>query len=59
MLFFLSFHKDISWDEARKKSSLLYFILYFSLSTMHKVVGEAISPNTFSKSAQFHLESHS
>jgi len=26
---------------------------------MHEVVGEAILPNTFSKTAQLHLESHS
>jgi len=46
-------------DEAGKKSSLLQLLPHFSLSTMHEVVGEAILPNTFSKTAQLHLESHS
>jgi len=45
-------------DEARK-SSLLQLLPHFSLSTMHEVVGEVILPNTFSKTAQLHLESHS
>jgi len=50
----------ISWDEV-EKSSLLQLSLshYFSLSTMHEVVDEAILSNTFSKTAQFYLESHS
>jgi hypothetical protein len=30
-----------------------------SLSIMHEVVGEVILPNTFFKTAQLHLESHS
>jgi len=42
-----------------EKSSLLQLLPHFSLSTMHKVVGEAILPNTFSKTAQLYLESHS
>jgi hypothetical protein len=42
-----------------EKSRLLQFLSHFSLSTMHEVVGEAIFPNTFSKTAQLHLESHS
>ena len=45
-------------DEAGK-SSLLQLLSHFSLSTMHEVVGEAILPNTFSKTAQLHVESHS
>jgi len=57
-LFFLSSHKDISWMKL-EKSSLLQFLPHFSLSTMHEVAGDAILPNTFSKTAQFHLESHS
>jgi len=39
-----------------EKSSLLH-LSHFSLSIMHEVVGEAILPNTFSKTAQLHLES--
>jgi hypothetical protein len=42
-----------------EKSSLLHILPHFSLSTMYEGVGEAILPNTFSKTAQFHLESHS
>ena len=57
-LFFYSFHKDISWMKL-EKSSLLQLLPHFSLSTMHEVVGEVILPNTFSKTAQLHLESHS
>jgi len=34
-----------------KKSSLLQLLPHFSLSTMHEVVGEAILPNTFFKTA--------
>jgi hypothetical protein len=30
---------------------------HFSLSSIHEVAGEAILPNTFSKTAQFYLES--
>jgi len=56
-LFFPSSHKDISWMKL-EKSSLLQLLPHFSLSTMH-VVGEAILSNTFSKTAQLHLESHS
>jgi len=41
-----------------KKYFLLQLLPHFSLSTMHEVVGEAILPNTFSKTAQLHLESH-
>jgi len=37
-------------DEA-EKNSLLQLLPHFSLSTMHKVIGEAILPNTFSKTA--------
>jgi len=37
-------------DEA-ENSSLLQLLPHFSLSTMHEVVGEAILPNTFSKTA--------
>ena len=57
-LFFPSSHKDISWMKL-KKSSLLQLLPHFSVSTMHEVVGEAILSNTFSKTAQLHLESHS
>jgi len=56
-MFFPSSHKDISWNEAEKSSLLQLSISFFS--TMHEVVGEAILPNTFSKIAQLHLESHS
>jgi hypothetical protein len=42
-----------------EKSSLLQLLPHFSLSTMHEVAGDAILPNTFSKTAQFHLESYS
>jgi len=45
----------MSWDEA-EKSSLLQLSPTF-LSTMHEIVGEAILPNNFSKTAQLHLES--
>jgi len=45
-------------DEAGKKVAYCSFSL-ISLSTMHEVVGEAILSNTFSKTAQLHLESHS
>jgi len=41
-----------------EKSSLLQLLSHFSLSTMQEVVGEAILPNTFSKTAQLHLESY-
>jgi len=41
-----------------EKSSLLQLLSHFCLSTMHEVVGEAILPNIFSKTAQLHLESH-
>jgi hypothetical protein len=41
-----------------EKSSLLQLLPHFSLSTMYEVVGEAILPNTFFKTAQLHLESH-
>jgi len=58
-LFFSSSHKDISWDEAEKSSLLQLSLSHFSLSTMHEVVCEAILPNTFSKTAQLHKESHS
>jgi hypothetical protein len=37
-----------------KKGSLLQLLPHCSLSTMHEVVGEAILPNTFSKTAQLH-----
>ena len=57
-LFFPSSHKDISWMKL-EKSSLLQLLPHFSLSTMHEVVGEAILPNTFPKTAQLYLESHS
>jgi len=54
-LFFSSSHKDISWMKL-EKSSLLQLLPHFSLSTMHEVVvGEAILPNAFSKTAQLHL----
>jgi len=36
-----------------EKSSLLQLLLYFSLSTMYEVVGEAILPNTFPKQLSF------
>jgi len=55
---FPSSHKYISWMKL-EKSSLLQLLPHFSLSTMYEVVGEAILPNTFSKTAQLHLESHS
>jgi len=57
-LFFPSSHRDISWMKL-EKSSLLQLLPHFSLSTMHEVVGKAILPNTFSKTAQLHVESHS
>jgi len=57
-LFLLSSHKDISWMKL-EKSSLLQPLPHFSLSTMHEVVDEAILPNTFFKTAQLQLESHS
>jgi len=47
-LFFSSFYKDISWDEAEKKK-LIAALSHFSFLTMHEVVGEAILPNTSSK----------
>jgi len=47
-LFFSSSHKDISWNEARKKIVYCSFFL-ISLSTMHEVVGETILSNIFSK----------
>jgi hypothetical protein len=46
-LFFFSSHKDMSWDEAKKNSLLQLSPPHFSLSSMHKVVGEAILPNIF------------
>jgi len=49
-LFFHSSHKNISWMKL-EKNSLLQLLPHFSLSTMHEVVGEAILPNTFSKTA--------
>jgi len=55
-LFFFFSHKDMSWDEA-KKVAYCSSLPHFSLSSMHEVVGEAILPNTFSKTAQLHLES--
>jgi len=58
-LFFFSSYKDISWDEAEKKVAYYSSLSLISLSTMHEVVCEAILPNTFSKTAQLHLESHS
>jgi len=45
---FLLLSQKHKLDEA-EKSSLLQLFLHFSLSTMHEVVGEAILPNTFSK----------
>jgi hypothetical protein len=46
----------MSWDEAEK---IAYdcFLPHFSLLSMYEVVGEAILPNIFFKTAQFHLES--
>jgi len=55
-IIFFSSHKDMSWDEAEKSSYYSSFP-HFSLSSMHKVVVEAILPNTFFKTAQLHLES--
>ena len=48
-------------DEAGKKVAYCSFFLISlsQVSTMHEVVGKAILPNTFSKTAQLHLESHS
>jgi len=57
-LFFLSSHKNISWMKL-KKVAYYSSLSLISLSTMHKVVCEAILPNTFSKIALLHLESHS
>jgi len=53
-LFFSSPHKNISWKKL-EKSSLLQLLSHFSLSTIHEVVGEAILPNTYLKTAQLHL----
>jgi hypothetical protein len=55
-LFFFSSHKDMSGDEAEK---VVYCssLPHLSLLSMHKVVGEAILPNTFLKTAQLNLES--
>jgi len=55
---FLLLSQRHSWMKL-EKSSLLQLLPHFSLSTMHEVVGEAILPNTFSETAQLHLESHS
>jgi len=54
-LFFFSSHKE-TWDEA-EKIAYCSSLPHFSLSSMHKVVVEGILPNTFSKTAQLHLES--
>jgi hypothetical protein len=39
----------MSWDEAEKSSLLQLSPPFLSLSSMYKVVGEAILPNTFFK----------
>jgi len=41
-----------------KKVAYCNSLFHLSLSIMHEVVGEAILPNIFSKTAQLHLESH-
>jgi len=47
----------MSWDEGEKSSLLQLSLSHFSLIYAHEVVGEAILPNTLSKTAQLHLES--
>jgi len=54
-LFFFS-HKEMSWMKL-KKVAYCSSLPHFSLSSMHELVDEAILPNTFSKTAQLHLES--
>jgi hypothetical protein len=44
----------MSWDEAKKKVAYCSSLPHFSLSTIHEVVGEAILPNNFSKTAQLY-----
>jgi hypothetical protein len=41
----------MSWDEAKKNSLLQLSLSLISLSTIHEVVGEAILPNSFFKTA--------
>jgi hypothetical protein len=48
----------MSWDEAEKIAYCSSLSL-ISLSSIHEVVGEAILPNTFSKTTQLRLESWS
>jgi len=55
-LFFSPSHKNMSWDEAEKKA-YTSSLPYFSLSSMHEVIGEVVLPNSFSKTTQLHLES--
>jgi len=40
-----------------KKVAYPSSLTHFSLSSMHEAVGEAVLPNSFSKTAQLHLES--
>jgi len=46
----------MSWDET-EKVAYTSSLPYFSLSSMHEAVGEAVLPNSFSKTIQLHLES--
>jgi hypothetical protein len=46
----------MNWDEA-EKIAYCSSLPYFSLSSMHEVVSEAILPNTFFKTVQLHLGS--
>jgi len=56
-LFFFFSRKDM-WDEVEKSSLLQLSLPHFSLSSMQEVVGEAILPNIFFKTAQLYLKSY-
>jgi len=58
MLFFNALTKE--WIEVKLKKIAFYSSLslaHFSLSAMYEVVGEAVLPNSFFKTAKLHRES--